>query len=263
MKKNLFRILFLLTGLLLLESCVPSKPAFDTENVPSDRLIKKLEANRRKIKTFKASGVINVMSPEMEAKANFEVVLQKPDTLKFDVYGPFGIDLAHALITGKNFVFHDVLRNKVHKGRNSATVINRIFNVDLSFNELMDAFAGSVNLTDKLRSIPTGYDTYEDNYILTYEDIQNDKKSVYQVESENLAITEYLLTTMGGESIIASQYRKFKTFDEVPVPYYTIIKNEEKSQEVTIEYRNIEVNGKTGELKLNYPTDAEVIEWDM
>lgn len=263
MKTGFLKITVLLLALFIIEACVPSKPAYEEANLPSERLIKKLEANRRKIKSFKATGVMNVVSPELEAKANFEVMLQKPDTIKFSVYGPFGIDLAQALVTGKSFVFHDVLRNKVYKGSNGEDIINRIFKVNLSFDDLMDAFAGSVNLTDKLRKVPTGYEVFEDHYLLSYIDEAAGKKSLYRISTENLAITEYILQSLENVNYFESEYKRFKLYDEVAIPYFTTVKNEEKSQEVTIEYRNVEINKPVGPFELKYPNDAEIVEWDM
>jgi len=262
LKSLSLKITVLLVALFVIEACVPSKPAYEDSNIPSERLIKKLEGNRRKIKTFMAKGVMNVKSPEMEAKANIEVMLQKPDSIKFSVYGPFGIDLAQAVVTGKSFVFHDVLRNKVYKGKNGEDIINRIFKVNLSFDDLMDAFAGSVNLTEKLRKIPTAYEAFEDYYLLSYIDKEADKQSIYKVSNDNLAITEYVLKSLNNEPYFESEYKRFKLFDEVAIPYFTIVKNDEKSQEVTIEYREIEINKAVGPFEINYPDDAEIIEWD-
>ena len=126
-----------ITGFLLLliffEGCVPSKPAYVEEVLPADRLVKKLEANRRKIKTFEGSGILNVVSPKLEAKATFEVYLKKPDSLKFIIYGPFGIDLAQALVTNSEFTFHDIMKNiDFQKGLRVNTSCG--FTIDLVFS---------------------------------------------------------------------------------------------------------------------------------
>ena len=137
--KNYVRIIILFLSAILLSKCVPSKPVYEEEVLPADRLVKKLEANRRKIKTFEGSGVLNVQSPNLEAKASFEIYLKKPDSLKLVIYGPFGIDLAQALVTDSEFIFHDVIKNVVYKGRSDNNLLKKIFHVDLTFSELIDA----------------------------------------------------------------------------------------------------------------------------
>ena len=85
MKKILLVLFF--TAALVITSCVPSKPVHDDEKIlPADRLIKRLEANRRKIKTFQGTGILNINTPEINAKANFEVVLKKPDSVKVSIW---------------------------------------------------------------------------------------------------------------------------------------------------------------------------------
>ena len=71
--------------------------------------------------------------------------------------GPFGIELAQALVTNKSFVFYDALHNTAYEGESTDEVLKNIFKIDLPFNDLLDAFIGSVNLTSKLYKQPTGY----------------------------------------------------------------------------------------------------------
>jgi outer membrane lipoprotein-sorting protein len=245
---------------LFIESCVPSKPVYDEEVLPADRLVKKLEANRRKIKTFEGSGIINVESPELEAKATFEVYLKKPDSLKFVIYGPFGIDLAQALVTNSEFYFHDIMKNVVYKGRNDNNILNKIFHIDLSFNELIDAFAGAVNLTDKLRLEPDKFKLSEQEYSLIYVDSLTNKQSEYKIKIDNLAITNYKLYKMPNILMFEVIYSNFTTVSKVAIPYLTVVQNKISNQKVTIDYRNIEVNEKLTGLYLDIPTDAKVRE---
>ena len=260
MKKLLLIISF--AALLFMNACVPSKPVQEDEKIlPVDRLIKKLEANRRKIKTFEGSGVLNIQTPQITAKANFEVILKKPDSVKVSVYGPFGIELAHALVSKNDFTFYDVMRNSIYKGSAKQDVLKQIFKVDLSFDDLMDAFAGAVNLTDKLRNNPDNYEINADEYILSYKDDEAGKESVYKINVEGLAITKYKLIKIPNVILFEGSYSDFKDFENVFVPYKTIVENKQQNQSVNIEYRNIEINKEVGDLSIKFPSDAEIIEW--
>lgn len=260
MKKLLLVISFV--AALFITACVPSKPVQEDEKVlPADRLIKKLEANRRKIKTFEGSGVLNIQTPQITAKANFEVILKKPDSVKVSVYGPFGIELAHALVSKNDFTFYDVMRNSIYKGSAKQDVLKQIFKVDLSFDDLMDAFAGAVNLTDKLRNNPDDYSINSDEYTLSYKDEEAGKESIYRINTEDLAITNYKLIKLPEEILFEGIYSDFKDFENVFVPYKTTVINKLQNQRVDIEYRNIEINNEAGDLSIEFPSDAEIIEW--
>ncbi len=261
MKNFVLRIMIITLLSIIVTGCVPSKPAYEEQILPADRLIKQLEKNRRKIKTFRGTGVLSIESPELSANANFEVMLKKPDSIRLSIYGPFGIDLAHAMVTKQSFVFHDVIRNNVYEGRNRENILKKIFKVDFSFDDLMDAFAGAVNLTYNLSREPDKYKINEEDYYLTYTDKGNSKESKYVISVENLALTNYQLANLDGSIVFEGWYKDFKLFDEVPVPYKTLVASKEKEQSVDIDYRNIEINKEINGLTISIPNDANIIKW--
>jgi len=259
--KNKFKGIALVL-LLFVVSCATTEETRTEEQIlPPNRLVKKMEANRRKIKTFEGSGVMNIESPKINAKASFEVFIKKPDSIKLAIYGPFGIDLAQAIVTNSEFEFYDVLRNKVYRGRTDNNLLKKIFHIDLSFSELIDAFAGAVNLTSKLREMPTNYSVQGDDYVLTYVDANSKKESIYEIKTSNLAISKYTLFTSKNNPLFEGEYSKFKLYNKVAIPRATVVENKQKNQKVEIEYRSISVNKKIENLKLEVPTDAKIIEW--
>ncbi len=164
-------IIFVFLSLLLIVSCSSEKEIVKTEKIiPANRLLKKLEGNRRKIKTFEGNGILNIKSEEFSGKTSFKIYIKKPDSIKISIYGPFGIDIAHGLFSKDKFEFYDVLKNRVIIGENSKDVLEKLFKVNLSFEDLIDAFAGAVNLTENLRKEPTDYEEIKNIYNLTYVD---------------------------------------------------------------------------------------------
>jgi len=244
-----------------ISSCIPSKPVEEELNASPERIIKKLEANRRKVKTFYGTGILNIDSPEFSGKANFEVNLKKPDSIKIAVFGPFGIDIAQAMVTGKDFIFHDVLQNKVYKGKSNAPVLKKIFRIDLSFDEIVDAFAGSVNLTDQLSGEPDNFTSQGDDIKINYYDSKYSKNTSYLIARDELTLKRYLVSNSDGQTMIEGSYSEFRSFEEVPVPYRISVKNPDLKQNIEIEYRNIEINKTSKLFKIKIPEDAEVIEW--
>lgn len=259
MKNRLLLASVLILILLSIEACVPSKPEYEERILTSTRLIKKLEANRRAIKTFNAVGTMDVDSKDFGGSATFEVTLKKPDTIKVNIYGPFGIDLAEAVVTNRNFIFYDVMNNKVYKGMNSQSALKEIFKVDFTFEELMDAFAGSVNLTEKLRREPDIYNVYDDTYELIYVD-DDLRKNIYVINQADLAITSFKITDSSGKNSLLGKYVRFQNYNDVPVPQESEIINYEMDQSIRLKYKSIDINSEPKEFTINYPSDAEIIE---
>jgi len=247
--------------MMFINGCVPSKPVDDVEILPSERLINKLEANRRKIKNFEGVGVLSIESEQYDNSANFRVVMQKPDSIYLTILGPFGIELAQALVTKQNYIFYDALENKAYTGEISEDILRDIFKINLSFSDLMDAFVGSVNLTNNLYKQPDEYVVEYDKYILTYIDRNKKIKTTYKVDIRELSITDYRLIANDGLTDIEGQYSNFEILESVAVPFTIEIRNNIDEQKLHIDYRNIVANQRNVYIDFSVPDDAMVISW--
>lgn len=261
MKKISLIILFLSNILILINGCVPSQPTEEFELLPSERLTNKLEANRRKIKNFEGTGTIFVNTPQMDNSATFRIVLQKPDSIYLTIMGPFGIELAQALVTKDKFTFYDALKNTSYIGPVNSNALQSIFRINLSFDDLLDAFVGSVNLTNNLYRAPDNYFVEDDRYVLTYLDSARTNKTVYRVDVRQLGITEYQLFGLDDELILDGKYSDFELLENVAVPYKITIENKTDEQRIGIEYKKINVNKDNIFIDFKIPDDATIIKW--
>lgn len=261
MKKLFVFFLLFINVIILIDGCVPSQPTEDFEMLPSERLINKLEVNRRKIKSFDGVGTLIVNTPLVDNSATFKIVLQKPDSIYLTIMGPFGIELAQALVTREKFIFYDALQNTAYTGSLTSDALRNIFRIDLSFDELIDAFVGSVNLTQNLYRPPDNYSIEGDKYVLTYLDSARQNKSVYKVDIRQLGITDYQLYDFEGKEILEGKYSKFELLENVAVPYKIQIKNSNDDQKIDIDYRKISVNRKNIQIDFKLPDDATIIKW--
>lgn len=245
----------------ILDGCVPSKPVEEIEILPSERLLNKLEANRRRIKNFEGSGTITIKSSQMDNSATFRIVVIKPDSVYLTIMGPFGIELAQALVTNKDFTFYDALRNTAYQGGLNDDVLKQIFKIDLSFTDLMDAFVGSVNLTNNLYKTPSKYEVIYDKYFLSYNDSLTGNISTYEVDVRNLGIINYLLSSNDNKPVLEGNYTKFDIIETVAVPTHIEVQNKKQDQLIIIDYRSMTANKKSIFVDFNLPSDAEIIKW--
>jgi len=246
---------------LFLEGCVPAKPVQIERTIAPDRLVKRLEANRRKIKNFSGSGQISIKTKEMDTKSSFLVEIKKPDSIKVAFYGPFGIDLAYALITRNNFLFYDAINNTVYKGKMRAGIMKDILKVDIAFDDLMDLASGSVNLSDKLMKEPDSFESTDDLLTLTYNDSLTSKSNSYFIQNDRLEIRNFQQNNMKGKNLLTTKFSGFRIIDEIPVPSEIVFDDYLNNQRIRIEYKKIEINNGIGDLKLEIPSDAKIIEW--
>lgn len=244
---------------LLHEGCVPSQSEYTGEILSTDRLIKKLEANRRRVKNFTGYGNLSIDSPDISNSAKFSVKVLRPDSLYMEILGPFNIELAQAIVTKNDFVFYDSFNNNVYKGGSDADVLRRIFKVDISFDEIMDAFTGAVNLTSKLHETPTRSDFDGNRYVLTYADSLAGTNTIIRVDAETFAITDYEIRNGENKKLMEGVYTDVRAVDGLPVPHKTKVTS--GKNQIEIFYKNIDINKDNLKIAIEIPSDANVIEW--
>lgn len=258
MKKIL--LVFYVAILVLSVGCTATKPLEEEQSISAERIVKRLEANRRKIKSFVGKGTINVATNELNTRSSFQVEIKRPDSLKVSFFGPFGIDLAYSLISQKDFQFYDVINNKYYKGKIRPGIIKDLMKINIPYDELMDAVTGSVNLTSKLRIEPNANKKEDGTYELIYPDSVNNLISTIIIDAENLRILKYIISDMKGKVVYQADYDGFKNVDDVFLPFNISINDKANDQKLKIEYRNVELNKLTEKLKLDIPDDAQVNE---
>lgn len=261
MKFNYFFYAALLFISFFSDGCIPSKPTEQVEILPSERLINKLEVNRRRIKNFEGYGTLSVKSSRFDNSANFRIVIVKPDSIYLTIYGPFGLELAQSVVTGENFIFYDQLNNSAYRGKVGDDVLKEIFKINLSFRQLLDAFVGSVDLTPKLYRSPDKFEVIYDEYMLTYIDSLTQNKDKYTIDVRELGIKNFIITNQADETLLDSKYSKFQIIESVAVPNRIEMTNFKDDQSVTIEYKTISVNKKNLFIDFVLPSDASIIEW--
>ncbi len=258
--RSFYPYIFLII-VIILNACAPTTKIEKEKIASPDRLIIKVEANRRKIKNFVGSGIITVYNNELNAKSNFEVQLKKADSIKISFFGPFGIDLAEVLVSSNNFLFYDIINNKIYKGALKNDVLQKILKINLTFGDVIDALTGSVNLSDKLRKQPDQFEYEKGFYKLTYIDSINSIKKIYLINANNLSIAESSIHSLDGEKLIEGKYSNFQTIDNVRIPMEINLNNYRNKEHLKIQYKNISINNDLQFLKIEIPEDAKIIEW--
>jgi hypothetical protein len=244
-------------------NCSQQKPIIEeeVEILPADRLVKKLETNRRKIKSFEGFGIISIKSPEFNNSADFKIVLQKPDSVYLVVFGPFKMELANILVTRKDFIFYDALSNTAYKGEVNSNILKAIFKINISFTDLIDAFIGSVNLTDKLYRNPDNYKVEYDKYIITYKDSLSESSTTFSVNVRDLGISDYFINDDRGKILLNGEYSDFSVIENVSIPYKINLTNPTQNQYIQIEYNKIVANSKNIYIDFVMPSDVTIIKW--
>jgi hypothetical protein len=235
---------------------VVQKPNLPTEIViPVERLIVKLEAKNRKVKSFSAKGVIFIDNDEFSTNFDFDLKFKKNDSLLVSVYGIFGMEIAQFLLAGKTFTYFDAFNNRVYIGNASNNVVKKFFKVDLSPEEIQNILVGTIEYSGILRENPTLYQIIDGKYFVEFASENWLKK--YQITEKGLNLEKFNFIQNGKDLFVAN----FSNFKKVisgldDFPYSIQIINYSENSEMKIEYSTISVNQEIYSLKIDIPTDA-------
>ncbi len=257
---------YFLTGLFVLglaSGCAEKKVVKRESVIPAERVMIKMEAKRRRVKTFLGKGEIHIRAKSNENKFNFILKFKKPDSLYVAGYGPFGITIAEFILTDDSFEYYDDVNNKVYRGENPGRIIDKIFNINLAPNEFRNLLIGLADFNLDLRRAPKKYFYDKNHFHLVFRDSANAIRK-YEIERKEMALEEFDLT--GGKSSAVKLNVKYSDFKDyargklfLPSRIKVVSKNPFTSLNIT--YKHIEINKKISSLRFIIPNDAQVIEW--
>ncbi len=259
--KKILNSVFVLVLIAALFSCSSEEKIVRKKRIiPAERLTVKVEANRRKIKTFRGSGVITVNSKQINSKFNFSVEYIKPDSLKITAFGPFGIDIAQLLLTDEFFNYYDAVANVLYQGKNEEQIIERIFRVPLTQNELKNLMLGKADFSKVLRKNPAEYEFSSGVYSMKFTDETSGVTRFYRIDGKDLALLDFELTNSKNEKLLSasfSKFRKVKNLNE-KFPFRIYVESKKNDAVFEIEYHSVKINEKLSDLRLLLPADVTI-----
>jgi outer membrane lipoprotein-sorting protein len=248
----------------MLISCTGSK---ETERELSRMQIReiknKVNRNFNLIQSLEASGTISFDSPEMSNTGSIDVKIRKPDTVYVKIEGPFGISIASALITRKDFIYYNAQENRAIMGPTTENNIDAILRIKVSFDELINSFSGSFHFIEQTGDSLDARS--EDNsYIIESSDVSGISK--YLVQPISFAVNSYNVYDPGGKLMLEIYYSKYTvesiSGSDVNFPNSIKINKPDKKQTVWLDYDSKEINKKNITFKIKIPKSAKLIKWE-
>jgi len=254
--KKYFQLIFLLSGILFY-SCTATETEMNTEESFAD-IKEKVNANSEKLVSLDAYGEISIDSPEMSNTGSITVSIFKPDSIYTKLEGPFGIDVADLLITRNNFIYYNVMDNRVIQGQSTPNNLKNIMNVNVNFDEIINAFSGKFIFKDE------NYDDIkitrtEESFIINNKSGNETKK--FWVNSKYYYVSKIGTYDDKGNIKIEIIYENFYEKDGIYFPKKITINRPSEKQNIWLTYNSEEFNNNKLTYKLKIPKSAKKIEW--
>jgi hypothetical protein len=210
------------------------------------------------IHSMLCEGRISIETPEIAQSGSFTLTLQKPDSVLINLQGPFGIKVGSALVTRTGFLFYNSLENKLITGLSSIENLNRILHVQLSFDDLLNLFAGGTFLESDLHA-PDETHIENDQFVFVFTSHQTSRK--YWIDPTTLFIQKVQFLDQSGKLALEQTFDDFEDINGFAIPYTIRVFQPKARQKITFTYSEILVNTEKIHFTITIPPNAERIHW--
>ncbi len=207
--------------------------------LPLDQVLRNVAERNNTLKTLKGEGTITVESLEGSNSGSFNVWLKKPDSLRAEFSGPFGIHVGTLGLTKERFLFYNWMENDLISGTPDGKTLQSVFRLTMKFEEVLNAFAGEFPFGTETDTLTKFY-VDDGLYVVVYRNADITKE--YRIDGNEFIITSYRVLDAEGRSILNAFSSDIEESGSMSMPRLVRIIFPKDRRSVTISYDDVELN---------------------
>ncbi|HUI11117.1 MAG TPA: DUF4292 domain-containing protein [Bacteroidota bacterium] len=232
-------------------SCTTHTAITDVSGMPSGVLATRVRERGAGLITMAGQGSVSFESPDRAGSAFFELALRKPDSLLVTLRGPFGIGAGFLFLSRERYVMYNSMDNRVVSGVPSASAIRSVIPLDLTFDQIMDAFTGGfpVPAGDPLR-----YAVDDGKYLLVYP--KGEGTESFWIDPEYDLVVRYELHDAAGSVLMREESSQIVTQDRSCAPRHVTVDFPDEGRHLSIHYSTLDLNAEDLSFSYSVPAGA-------
>jgi hypothetical protein len=208
------------------------------------------------IRTLKGEGSITFESPEDSHSGSFEVFVKKPDSLRLELKGPFGIHIGTLALSAKEYLYYDWRNNIANRGAATGAPFSSLIRLALHADEIVRAFTGEF-LRDRPGDSLQSFQVQDDLYVLRYHTDPGIQE--YRVDSDAGSVASYRMLDSTGKADLIAMASRFDDRGVASMPRMLRVVDPRQRRSITITYSDMTLNEPV-RCSFVLPREAEVIE---
>lgn len=170
------------------------------------------------------------------------------------IEGPFGIEVGAAILTREEFLFYNILQNRVISGSTNSSNLSRILRVNLTFEDVLTLFCGGSFFADDAEDAD---DMKLDDDFLVLDYRQGGARRTYWVNAQTLLIQKVQLVDAEGKLLLEQRFSNHKPVEGTTIPFNVQVTQPKERRRVSIAYSDLQVNVPAAQFTINIPANAE------
>jgi hypothetical protein len=241
--------------LLVLAGCAGHKETVKNLNLSLPEVLGKVRERNFFLKTLKGGGSITVEAPDASNSGSFEVDFRKPDSVRVELGGPFGLHVGTLFVAREKFIFFNRMDNTAVIGKPDGKTLQTMFHLNMAFDELLPAFTGEFPLWAESDSLEQFY-TKDDMYIVLLK--SGAEKKEYRIDAADFFVNNYrLIDSNGNVTINASASRPTET-ETISMPSLLRVVFPRERRSITVAYSDVHPNERV-DCSFSLPEQVERI----
>ncbi len=245
----------IVAAVLGIGSCSSPKEVTRERTLSSEQVMAMVSKRNNAIQTLAGSGSITIESPERSFSGGFGLNLRKPDSVRVDFSGPFGIDVGTLMVSREQFIYYNSFDNKAIVGTPDGKTLSAMFNLTMNFDEILGAFTGEFisSDTDSL----TRFSVEQGEYVLRYQ--SGDKRKEYRINGDTFVLTSLRIFDAETETPrMTALASEMDIADSVAMPMMLRVIFPSERRSITISYDDIHINREV-DCSFSLPQQADII----
>jgi hypothetical protein len=232
-------------------SCSPHTAAVmsDVETTPAGVIAGRVKQREAGLASMTGRGSVSFETPDRAGSAFFDLSLKKPDSLLMTFEGPFGIGAGFLFLSRQKFVMYSSLDNRVISGVPGPAAIRSVIPIDLTFDQIMDAFTGGFVLPD---AVPSRYTVDDGKFLLIY--TIDGRTHSFWIDPEYDLVVKYEVHTTGGDLLLDVESSQMVRRDNLYAPRHVTVDFPDGGRHLSIHYTSLDLNA--GDLSFEYTVPA-------
>ena len=191
------------------------------------------------IRTLRGEGLITVESPEASSSGSFSADLKKPDSLRLEFRGPFGMHVGTLSLSHSQFVFYNSRENTAVIGKPDGNTIRSTLRVNLSMDEIMRAFTGEFAIEGALDSL-LKFSVQDGMYIVVCRAGGSTKE--FRIDGYYFIVNSYRDIDSQGHATLTALASRISERDHVGMPTVLQIIFPRERRSISIAYDDFSIN---------------------
>jgi len=223
----------------LWSSCAPTKKVYRERTMTVDEVLQRVQERNEQITTLKADGTITVESPEESNTGSFDLMLKKPDSMRVELTGPFGIHVGTLMLAREQFLFYNWRDNTATIGKPDGKTLAYMFRLKMHFDEILNAFTGEFSSTLQRDSL-LRFSVENELYVIKQPTANGIKE--YRIDGNYFVVTSYRELDIDGKATLTALASDVDDDDDIAMPHLLRVIFPKERSSVTIAYDDVRIN---------------------